>query len=390
MAFSINAVSVGTITFNGVGLTSVTAVDSGGSAIVWNSATQNPYINYDWSTQVVGGNMELVDTGTSALNADMFSGEGVLFDGVGNLIDTNYTQSTDVGSIIYTFNTPAIGTWDAHLGALYTDANSVNHSLWIGINGNKSLSFSIGDIDWSTIDPFTPTDNATYKVCLNFDSGNYDFIVDGVSVQSGVYGSDVISTVPFRIGALGGYNGVLNNGILKDAYVFNRVLTQTEIDKYSNDPNGFFIDATNDVNCLFNMRLDGVGSTVHEYASNTDATIANYTTSCRDTTSALPYGTQAFNFTRDANGWVTGLSANLECNARGYANIPAQNITADINVATTPKALSGNILSGAVTLDTSGMTVGVESDVTLPTQAINGVITIGSGYQGTIKTYKEV
>lgn len=43
--------------------------------------------------------------------------------------------------------------------------------------------------------------------------------------------------------------------VYKDLYMFNRVLTQTEIDKYNNQPNQFFMDSLEDNSCVLAMPM---------------------------------------------------------------------------------------------------------------------------------------
>lgn len=94
-----------------------------------------------------------------------------------------------------------------------------------------------------------------------------------------------------------------NLGVVKDVYYYNRVLTPTEITKYSSNPNDFFVDARNDATCVLNMPMDGINQYRHDYASGNDYEITNYTTSCD--VGQLTYGSQSSSFPHTAN--VNGI-----------------------------------------------------------------------------------
>ena len=65
------------------------------------------------------------------------------------------------------------------------------------------------------------------------------------------------------------YNVYSGSGakVYKDLYMFNRVLTQTEIEKYTNQPNQFFMDSLEDSSCILAMPLCEKDSFVRNYKS---------------------------------------------------------------------------------------------------------------------------
>jgi len=115
--------------------------------------------------------------------------------------------------------------------------------------------------------------------------------------------------------------------------------------------------------------------------------IANYTGSFNAT--GLSKASQAARLVLDDLGRVTGLSSYSEWYGTETAVIPSQTRTVDISMVVNPSVLAGDILSGAVTLDTSGMTIGIDNNVSLLAQVVNGSITIGNNFSGTIKSFTE-
>ena len=79
----------------------------------------------------------------------------------------------------------------------------------------------------------------------------------------------------------------------------------------------------------------------------------------------------------------------IEFHGQEKVTIPTQTRTASLSITANPRVLAGNLLSGAATIDTTGMTIGVESTETLTDEAIDGEITIGDGFDGSISEFQE-
>ena len=108
--------------------------------------------------------------------------------------------------------------------------------------------------------------------------------------------------------------------VYKDLYLFNRPLTQAEIDKYNNQPNQFFMDSLEDTTCILAVPMCEKNNLVRNYKNNTDYPITNYLTTCRIKAQRLPYGLQTSGFKRDSNGLILSKSNFLECDGVGYGD----------------------------------------------------------------------
>ena len=304
----LNGVAITSI--NGVGLTRATLVDATRSTVVWNAPAPTSFINYTWNTTVNAGVVELVNDGTSGVNATMHSGQGVLFNGVDQSLDlTNTTISFPNNSFSIIFY---LGSIDTAQNQVFVHFQALN--VYVGIINDKyRFQMKSGEI----LDINIPANSEDVIYC-NADNGIASIYINTVLQGTFSYTTDLTGTTTLEIGA---YNSAYYcDCVLKDIYIFNDTLTQTEIDKYSTDPNGFFEDVRNGVidNCTLNMPLDGTDATVHDYQNNADYTVGNYTTGARDTTNELTYGSQELNFLK--NGTLRGALSNyLECNS-GYAD----------------------------------------------------------------------
>lgn len=118
------------------------------------------------------------------------------------------------------------------------------------------------------------------------------------------------------------YNVYSGSGakVYKDLYMFNRALTTTEIEKYNNQPNQFFMDSLEDSSCILAMPMCEKNNLVRNYKNNTDYPITNYLTTCRKNAQILPYGLQTSGFKRDSNGLILSKSNFLEADGVGYGN----------------------------------------------------------------------
>ena len=118
------------------------------------------------------------------------------------------------------------------------------------------------------------------------------------------------------------YNVYSGSGakVYKDLYMFNRALVSTEIEKYNNQPNQFFMDSLEDSSCILAMQMCEKNNLVRNYKNNTDYPITNYLITCRTNAQKLPYGLQTSGFKRDSNGLILSKSNFLEADGAGYSN----------------------------------------------------------------------
>lgn len=142
------------------------------------------------------------------------------------------------------------------------------------------------------------------------------------TIQTEIKRVDGVAEINTNTQVLTNYNVYNGSGakVYKDLYMFNRQLTQAEIDKYNNQPNQFFMDSLEDSSCILAMPMCEKNNLVRNYKNNTDYPITNYLTTCRTNAQRLPYGLQTSGFKRDINGLILSKSNFLEADGVGYSN----------------------------------------------------------------------
>lgn len=143
------------------------------------------------------------------------------------------------------------------------------------------------------------------------------------TIQTEIKSVNGVAEINTNTQNLTNYNVYSGSGakVYKDLYMFNRVLTQTEIEKYTNQPNQFFMVALEDSTCVLAMPMCEKNNLVRNYKNNTDYSITNYLTTCRTNAQRLPYGLQTSGFKRDSNGLILSKSNFLEADGVGYGAI---------------------------------------------------------------------
>ena len=117
--------------------------------------------------------------------------------------------------------------------------------------------------------------------------------------------------------------------------------------------------------------------------------ITNYSATQRTNFTQESKGLQDLTRLFDSNGFFLDNTDYLNCNGKGKATVIEPSRTSKVTIQTNPTILSGNILSGGVTLTTAGLTAGIDNDIVLDNQAISSNIDIGVGYKGKVTIYKE-
>lgn len=117
--------------------------------------------------------------------------------------------------------------------------------------------------------------------------------------------------------------------------------------------------------------------------------ITNYSATQRTNFTQESKGLQDLTRLFDSNGFFLDNTDYLNCNGKGKAAVIEPSRTSKVTIQTNPTILSGNILSGGVTLTTAGLTVGIDNNIVLDNQAISSNIDIGVGYKGKVTIYKE-
>lgn len=117
--------------------------------------------------------------------------------------------------------------------------------------------------------------------------------------------------------------------------------------------------------------------------------ITNYSATQRTNFTQVNKGLQDLTRLFDSNGFFLDNTDYLNCNGKGKATVIEPSRTSKVTIQTNPTILSGNILSGGVTLTTAGLTAGIDNDIVLDNQAISSNIDIGVEYKGKVTIYKE-
>ena len=272
----------------------------------------NPYINYNWSqTLTVANNQQIKDTGTSGLNLQQFFGQGCWFNGIDQKLNFETTSSfNNVGSIAFTFETSSV------IKNIYMFSNRFSSNrFYLNLTGGEvRLGLGGGYV----VIPFTILLNTVYSVITSFQNNSYKFIING-NVFEGTYIGNVDERY-FTLNNTEMYTQYTDIYLYKDLYMFNRLLTTTEIEKYNNQPNQFFMDSLEDSSCILAMPMCEKNNGVRNYKTNTNYPITNYLTTCRTNAQRLPYGLQTSGFKMDTAGLILSKSNFLETDGVGYGN----------------------------------------------------------------------
>lgn len=258
-------------------------------------------IDYKWSTTYQSDNqMYSRSKGSSKQDLKLYSGQGLKFNGVDQGVNDVLNGLTYPYSLQVTSN----GRDGYIVSSLYT--NSERLYLYI-VGGIYYLRLG-GMVATNTLIASSSND----FISLIVEEGTYALKVNNKEVSSSFVTSGAGSVNGVRIGLDPNSVGS-GSGTLKDIFIFNRTLTQTEITKYSTNPNGFFNDALVDDTCVLNMPLAEHSTDCYDYANDTWHTITNYTDSCRDEAKQLPYGSQNANYKINGLGMRTEESPYFEC-----------------------------------------------------------------------------
>lgn len=193
----------------------------------------NPLINYDWSTKNINGLRYLTDKGKSPkYDAQLYFGQGVYFNGVDQKVDygTLPTSSPEVSMTI-------------------TGKSIVcNHkyNFWI-----KQDGFAYYLADGVTL----VVENITYNI-----ANTYTFNITPTLIEVFENGVKILTRIPQSILSGGDKTiGVRKTSfyasVIKDAYMFNRVLSQSEITQSYEQPEAFYAMAQADSTCVLNMPM---------------------------------------------------------------------------------------------------------------------------------------
>lgn len=193
----------------------------------------NPLINYDWSTKNINGLRYLTDNGKSPkYDAQLYFGQGVYFNGVDQKVDydTLPTSSTEVSM---TFTGKSVicnhryNFWITHYGyAYYLSDRTTIVSKYITYDSTKTYTLNI-----------------TPNLITVFENG----VLIASEVPQSILGGGA-RTIGVRY-------TYFYPSIIKDVFMFNRVLSQSEITQSYEQPEAFYAMAQADATCVLNMPM---------------------------------------------------------------------------------------------------------------------------------------
>ena len=193
----------------------------------------NPYINYSWSqTLTVDGNKQIKDTGTAGLNLQLYYGQGVKFNGVNQgIADINLTG----------FN----GNYTILIDLLDVSENTKQYLLLLGDNiiwkTGSLLRFYDGSKD---IELGSYPAGKIGKVAITRNGLNYSVYIDGI-LKATNSGGSILDSPKLSIGA--DIATAFSNSILGNVVISKDVLTQEQIQHYSNNPETFIYRENNEL-----------------------------------------------------------------------------------------------------------------------------------------------
>ena len=282
------------------------------SCFVAMATKYNPLINYDWSTTTTSGLRYLKDVGsTPTYNASMYFGRGAYLNGV-----DQYSTLGSPSNYNLT-NTFTVAFTAAGIGSV------------IGIEGLFKIELALAtrililkQNYWGAGFGVTTDTTIMSNYLYTYDGYTETLRKNGVIIYStvGHVFTFNMSTVAFGLGKVGIASTSYFKGTFKDVYLFNRVLTQSEITQAYEQPELFYAMAQADSTCVLNMPMCETSSTVRNYKTGINYAIINYTTSVRDNAKNLQYGLQTCKFVRDSLGVIQSASDYLESSGVGYAD----------------------------------------------------------------------
>lgn len=218
-----------------------------------------PYIDYKWSDTVTrNGLQEIENSGTFELGLSQYFGQGVWFNGVDQELNFDASQPlNNTGSLLFTFRT------SSSIKSIYILSNRIsNNRLYLNLT-NGELRLGLGN-NYVVI-PFTILANTVYRAVISFQNNNYRFVINE-NVFEGTH-TGIVNEQFFTINNTIKYTRYTDTYIYKDFFIYNRYLSQAEVDGYSNQPNQFFTSALEDNSCILAMPMCEKDGFVRNYKS---------------------------------------------------------------------------------------------------------------------------
>ena len=326
------------------------------------------------------------NSGTSKVPLKLYSGNPLDFQGTQSI---PYDYTIAEGDTISFGLTSNIGTWSSHpiLGRSDTGTRFYLYSVGsIGASLKLDTRVLRGGADTLLVpDIFTQT--SKYSVTVYFSGGFVYSYIDGelISTVASPYEGLSFSDIGANLNRAEHFDGQLDY-----LTISNSILTPAQIQKQFQYPNEFYQDMVSDSNTLFATDFRGNGSNIRDDKNLVEYPIINYSPTQRTNFTTETNGLRDLYRSFDSNGFFVENVQYLNCIGEGKAtNQDTTSRTSNITLQVNPIELGGNILSGGVNLDTTGLNVGVDNDIVLSSQVVNGEIELGVGFKGKITKYTE-
>lgn len=199
-----------------------------------------PYINYDWSTTTASGLRYLKDVGsTPTYNASMYFGRGAYLNGV----DQSIEHDTITLSADFTYITTK--QWNGNT----FDIIHGGATAYIGIANSNSIVLKGTTYTYIPLNT-TLLSNLIYNICIKRIGNILYAYINGVEA-----GNTSITVESISLNTVSRYGSAFGEKIIKDMFIFNRALTQSEITQAYEQPELFYAMAQADSTCVLNMPM---------------------------------------------------------------------------------------------------------------------------------------
>ncbi|MES2475565.1 MAG: LamG-like jellyroll fold domain-containing protein [Verrucomicrobiota bacterium] len=215
-----------------------------------------------------GRNFHGTTIGGISYTAGRVGGLAATFNGSNGTIRVPATveRNFSLACWVKTTATAGTGQWYNGMGLIDADVGGVARDFGLAMVGDKA-AFGVGNPEITITSANAINDGNWHHVAASFDTSNgaMKLYVDGVLSATGT-GATIARSAPahFHLGSSGGNVGFLN-GSLDEARLYNKVLTQPEIERLANSSSALVANYSFDGNArdatLFGNQGDTFGST---------------------------------------------------------------------------------------------------------------------------------
>ena len=219
-----------------------------GSGVLVSGTRYNPLINYDWSTTTTSGLRYLRDVGsTPTYNASMYFGRGAYFNGVDQRLEDVLLKEPleDIGVLCFRAN-------PSNLNVSYIISNAAG-SVRFYVK-KEPAGWLVGLADTIINTGIIVKAGEAKDIILAWNSGTFTLSV-GNDSYSNTYSGSCAGINKLTVSSSQRYTRTYFGGVLKDMYIFNRALTQSEITQFYEQPEAFYAMAQADSTCMLNMPM---------------------------------------------------------------------------------------------------------------------------------------